>query len=173
MPKTCDRCGAINTVGHALQCKVGGLVILRHDEIANVLADLSMKALTPSAVRDEPRIHPHSRKLEKPEPTTQENPVQYCKAKSNDEDRGDILVRCLWQSGTDCIIDVCVTNINSKSQHHLTPAKALSSSMNARRSPSTWTLALSNDATSLPSYCQLTVNWEWKQKCSSSAYRPS
>jgi hypothetical protein len=45
MPKTCDGCGAINTVGHALQCKVGGLIILRHDEIANVLADLSMKAL--------------------------------------------------------------------------------------------------------------------------------
>jgi hypothetical protein len=125
MPKTCNGCGSIHTVGHALQCKVGGLVILRHDEIANILADLSMKALTPSAERDEPRIHPHSRKLEKPEPTNQENPVQYCKAKSNDEDRGDILVRGLWQRGTDCIIDVRVTDINSKSQCHLTPAKAL------------------------------------------------
>jgi hypothetical protein len=84
-----------------------------------------MKALTSSDVRDEPHIHPHSRKLEKPEPTTQEHQVQYCEAKSNDEDRGDILVRGLWQRGTDCITDVRVTDINSKSQRHLTPAKAL------------------------------------------------
>ena len=47
------------------------------------------------------------------------------KSKSNDEDRGDLLVRGLWQRGTHCVIDVRVTNINGKSQRHLVPAKVL------------------------------------------------
>ena len=32
MPQLCDGCGALMTVEHALCCKVGGLVHIRHDE---------------------------------------------------------------------------------------------------------------------------------------------
>jgi hypothetical protein len=42
-------------------CKTGGLVIIRHNEIADELADLASKALTPSAVRDKPSIYHHGR----------------------------------------------------------------------------------------------------------------
>jgi hypothetical protein len=87
-----------SAVGHALQCNVDGLIIMRHNEVSNVLADLGMKALTPSAVRDEPRIHPNSHKLEKSDQKLSENPVQHCKSKSNDEDRGDLLIRGLCKT---------------------------------------------------------------------------
>jgi hypothetical protein len=46
------------TLQHALACKKGGLVIFRHNEIRDELVNLAGKALTPSAVRDEPLIKP-------------------------------------------------------------------------------------------------------------------
>ncbi len=56
LPSHCDGCGAKFDVRHALGCKVGGLVILRHNEINEELCDLASKALVPSAVRVEPMI---------------------------------------------------------------------------------------------------------------------
>jgi hypothetical protein len=40
---------------YALECKVGGNVISRHNEIRDVIADLASRA-NPSAVRNEPLI---------------------------------------------------------------------------------------------------------------------
>jgi len=40
-------------------------------------------------------------------------------------DRGDLLVRGLWEKSTDTIIDVLVTNLDSKSYKNLPPKKAL------------------------------------------------
>jgi hypothetical protein len=117
-----------NSVGHALDCKTGGLIIQRHNEIANKLADLCGKALTPSAVHDKPSIYyPDSRisPTDSRQSTLSNQPVLKCKSKSNDEDRGNLLVRGLWQCGTHCVIDVRVTNINGKSQQHIAPAKVL------------------------------------------------
>jgi hypothetical protein len=141
LPVLCDGCGCQFSVGHALECKVvGGLVILRHNEINHELADLSSKALSPSAIRGEPLIHPGSRSLNGPRAKPTDAPVQHIKSRSNDQDRGDLFVRGLWQRGTDCIIDVRVTNVNNKLQRHQ-PLKKSSSSMNARRSQSTSTPA--------------------------------
>jgi hypothetical protein len=54
----CDGCGQKFSVRHGLECKKGGNVISRHNEIRDELSDLASKALIPSAVRDEPRIYP-------------------------------------------------------------------------------------------------------------------
>jgi hypothetical protein len=35
MPNDCDGCGAKMTVEHALSCKMGGLVHIRHDDVAD------------------------------------------------------------------------------------------------------------------------------------------
>ena len=42
-------------------------------------------------------------------------------------DRGDLLFRDFWEKSTDTIIDVRVTNLDSKSYKNLSPKKALSS----------------------------------------------
>ena len=48
MPAACDGCGARMTVEHALSCKVGGLVHIRHDDVADEWWHLCGIALSPS-----------------------------------------------------------------------------------------------------------------------------
>ena len=57
LPTHCDGCGAKFSMAHGLECKKGGLVIQRHDEIKFELQDLAARALIPSVVRDEPQIY--------------------------------------------------------------------------------------------------------------------
>ena len=45
--------------------------------------------------------------------------------KTPKEDRGDLLIRGLWAIGTDCIIDVRVTDTDAKSYRSKDPAKVL------------------------------------------------
>ena len=54
LPSVCDGCGQKFDVDHGLQCKTGGLVILRHNEIRDELEYLAAQALTPSAVATNP-----------------------------------------------------------------------------------------------------------------------
>ena len=44
MPPTCDGCGAAFTLSHALDCRRGGLVVRRHNEIRDALGDLASLA---------------------------------------------------------------------------------------------------------------------------------
>jgi hypothetical protein len=53
----CDGCGAKFSVRHGLNCKKGGLVISRHNEIRDELSYIASKPFIPSAVRDETKIH--------------------------------------------------------------------------------------------------------------------
>ena len=41
MPANCDGCGAATSLEHALDCKKGGLVTQRHNEVRNVIGDLA------------------------------------------------------------------------------------------------------------------------------------
>jgi hypothetical protein len=77
--------------------------------------------LTPSAIHDEPLIHPcHA--------TEKVNicPANPTSAKpANEDNRGDILLCSFWGHGTDCIVNVQVTNTNAKSYCHRDPAKVI------------------------------------------------
>ena len=110
----CDGCGAKFSITHALSCKVGGLVHLRHNEVKEELALLCSQAFSPSAVRDEPMIVPSDIKTTTTDETTLE-----------DEDRGDLLVRGLWQRGRHCVIDVRITDVNQPYQQNKNPRKIL------------------------------------------------
>jgi hypothetical protein len=84
LPSHCHGCGAKFDVRHALECKVGGLVILRHDEINEELCDLASKTLAPSAVCAEPMIHPDALlrrlRLRSPSPQSNAYPAQATKS---------------------------------------------------------------------------------------------
>jgi hypothetical protein len=125
LPSHCDGCGAKCSVRHALQCKHGGLDIGRHDEIKGELGDLGTKALGSIAVRDEPRINP-CRPAEEPkgpgQPNTQN--ARYLRKHGNDE-RGDLLLRGVWERQQDCIIDIRCTDTDAKSNLSKDPAKVL------------------------------------------------
>ena len=43
LPSKCDGCGASLTLQHALDCKVGGLVIQRHNEIRDCIGDIAAR----------------------------------------------------------------------------------------------------------------------------------
>ena len=41
LPACCDGCGADFTLQHGMDCKKGGLVIQRHNEVRDCLGDIS------------------------------------------------------------------------------------------------------------------------------------
>ena len=106
LPKSCDGCGKAFSVSHGLQCKKGGLIFWRHEEVKNELAYLGGRALAPSAVRNEPLIYPGA-------PSTRASSSNDSSEDSApDEDqtdgdlrdlRGDLLIRGAWAPGTDLI----------------------------------------------------------------------
>ena len=98
---------------HALNCKKGGFVIIRHDEIRNFNADLLKKVC--SDVQVEPQLQPLNGKQVSSGSVT------------GDEARLDIRARGFWRSGQSAFFDVGVTNTNADS------ARALSSSQIYRR----------------------------------------
>jgi hypothetical protein len=127
-PTHCDGCDAHFTLQHALACKKGGLVIFRHNEVRDELAHLATKAFTPSAVRDEPLILSGrvAEKVKPLEPSSANNQQEPTTQEAAPEDeRGDLLIRGFWAKGTDCILDVRVTDTDAKSYCKRPPAKVL------------------------------------------------
>eukprot|EP00956_Cyclotella_meneghiniana_P029597 scaffold72292_cov23-Cyclotella_meneghiniana.AAC.1 len=57
MQELCDGCGKQMTVEHALSCKVGGLVHIRHDDVAQKWGYLCGLGFKPSRVSYEPLIN--------------------------------------------------------------------------------------------------------------------
>ena len=55
-PKYCNVCNAKFTIFHALDCKRGGLVTSRHNDLLDRFADLAVKAFTNSHIHDDPRV---------------------------------------------------------------------------------------------------------------------
>jgi len=116
-------------VPHALDCKAGGLIHQRHDEIKFELMEWASKALSPGSVRVEPLMHTDSTPEAGDDAIVDAQPDAETPAhvnhSANDGQRGDVLVRGLFQRGTDCIIDVRVTDLDCKSQRSTDPDKIL------------------------------------------------
>jgi hypothetical protein len=109
----------------APECKKGGLTISRHNETRDELSDLASKALSPSAVRDEPKTHACRNPEVKSDEENKENSVKRLFRNNRNDDRGDILIRGLWSRGTDCTIDVRITDVDAKSNQSKDPDKVL------------------------------------------------
>jgi hypothetical protein len=111
-------------VSHAHQCKKGGLVTRRHDEINYELANLMRLAFKKSVVRAESRIFNGSPS------TTSNNPSPTVDVSG---ERGDLLVRNFWENGMDAIINVCCVDTDAKSHNSHEPEKVLKSAGKAKQ----------------------------------------
>ncbi len=86
MPAACNGCGAKMLVEHALSCKVGSLVHIQHDDVADEWRHLCGTVLSPSQVEREPRIFTCiSQRARAAEGNTNPPPTinSYCKHTSN------------------------------------------------------------------------------------------
>jgi len=124
LPTSCDGCGESKKfdVNHALDCKKCGLVTTRHDEIRDELRDLLAHVFSPSRMRCEPIIN-HAPMRANGTKTNMRS--DFSSSDFANANRGHLLVRGVWEKSTDTIIDVRVTNLDSKSYKNFSPKKDL------------------------------------------------
>ena len=128
LPTHCDSYHAKFMIRHALDCKRGGLVTARHNELCDGVADLAGKAFTHSHVRNYPLIYSgHSVKRTKAAPARARGKTDQAGAPPPEatEQKGDLLIRDLWQNGTDSVHDMHVVNTDAKSHRAKDPEKCL------------------------------------------------
>jgi hypothetical protein len=130
-------------VEHAMSCKVGGLVHIRHDDVAQEFGYLCGLAYKPSRVSYKPLINHNTRGAptagansgatqnaseDEEENATVEDeradPSHSPYAAAN-ENRGDIAVDGFWKSGRRCIFDVRITDTECRSTRNQDPTKVL------------------------------------------------
>ena len=103
LPPLCDGCGAQFSTVHALDCRKGGLVSLRHNEIRDLLCDLS--SIVWSNVVREPIIQ---------EPNANSEGLV-----------ADMAARGVWQRQCTAMFDVRVVDSDSPSYANRTPQAVL------------------------------------------------
>ena len=106
LPSKCP-CGQPFNLNHALNCKRGGLIIIRHNNIRDFEANLLHQVC--NDVETEPPLQP----LE----------GESIAGLTGDEARPDIQARGFWRNGQNAYFDIRVTNANSDSQSNMTAAK--------------------------------------------------
>ena len=130
MPSKCDGCGSKFTLGHAMKCGKGGLVILRHNEVASEWSDLCATALSASAVSIEPSIHNDrtaaaaATNVRGREPNGNTVPI---------DARADVGVRNFWARQQTALFDVRVVDTDQPSYAKREPSKVLNSHEQAKK----------------------------------------
>ena len=129
LPTHCNGCEERFTISHALDCNKGGLVTAPHNELRDGVVDLASKAFTPAHVREDPLIYSGramSRMKPKPAVSKLTKPTDETTAAPEvTEHKGDLLIRDLWQQGTDSVHDMRVVNTDALSYVRKTPEKCL------------------------------------------------
>ena len=108
LPSQCP-CGQKFDINHALNCKKGGFVIIRHNIIRDFEANLLRKVYTD--VETEPSL----------QPVNGEQVVGH----TGDEARPDVRARGVWRKGHNAYFHIRVTNPSSNSQKNQTIEKVL------------------------------------------------
>ena len=101
LPSTCP-CGQPFDLTHALNCKRGGFITIRHNEVRDFEAGLLSKVCVD--VEIEPSLTPV------------EGEQLHPSAIAGDDARLDVRARGFWRRGQNNFFDVCITNANAKSQ---------------------------------------------------------
>ena len=108
MPSQCP-CGQNYDITHAPNCKNGGFVTVRHNNIRDFEAELIKKVH--SDVETEPPLQPITGEI--------------INGLAGDNARPDIRARGVWRDGQNAFFDVRMTNTNANSQKHMTTDKVL------------------------------------------------
>ena len=129
LQERCDGCQQRFSVGHALQCKKGGLITVRHDELCYEGSSLMCQAISPSAVAPEPYIYTGraQRTALRDELDDDGTPSE------KPDDRGDILCHGFWRRGRTTIFDVRVTDTDARSYLNTEPQKVLANQEQAKK----------------------------------------
>ena len=103
LPGTCDGCGATFTVDHALDCRFGGFVTRRHNEVHDAVGNLVSLVWNP--VRRVPIV----------------------KEAGNDCGAliADLVIRGIWQPQCEAIFDIRVVDTDALSYHSRSPQDVL------------------------------------------------
>ena len=113
-------------ISHTLDCKKGGLVTARHNKLCDRVADLAGKAFTPSHVRNAPLIYSgRAVKRTKAASAGSNGNIGHTAAPEVTEHKGDLLIRDLWQQGTDSVHDMPVVNTDAPTYQKKEPEKCL------------------------------------------------
>jgi hypothetical protein len=117
MPEKCDGCNCRMTVEHALSCKKGGLVHIRHDDVADEWRHLCGTALSFGRVEREPRIHSSVGRLAREVGDTEAETLTTgdLEEMQTTGERGDAGVHGFWQRGRQSIFDVRITDPDARS----------------------------------------------------------
>jgi len=118
LPITCA-CGVAFNVQHALDCKLGGLRIIQHNEVRDTIAQC-MREAGHVAVELEPLLLPLEGEV-----------FEYKSANKSDEARSDIKCCGFWSNMRQAYFDIKVVSPFARSNAHLEPAQLFK---NAERS---------------------------------------
>ena len=110
--------------------KKGGLVHIRHDDVAMEFANLARQATRPTAVSSEPFIfsgRAASQGASGGGTRADGTPVGVS------DERADILVQSYWKRGYDCLFDVRITDTDAPSYRDVAPESVLRSQERAKK----------------------------------------
>ena len=117
LPHYCDGCKTNLSICHALDYKQGGLVTARQNELRDEVADLAGIYFTPTHVHNNPLIFAGcavKRSKAKPARSKATKSTSSMLLLEAAEQKGDLLIRDLWQNGTGSVHDMCVVNTDAK-----------------------------------------------------------
>ncbi len=109
-----------------MSCKKGGLVLLRHNDVAAEWHHLCAQALSPAAVSDEPLIHRCRDGNAGATAAGAEEPPEL---------RGDVAVHGFWRRGTTAIFDIRITDTNAPTYRGQDPHKVLAKQEKEKKAP--------------------------------------
>ena len=110
LPVTCA-CGTAFSLQHALDCRLGGLRIIQHNEVRDTIAQC-MREAGHTAVELEPQLQPLSGEV-----------FEYKSASKDDEARSDIKCCGFWSNMRQAYFDVKVISPFARSNVHLEPTQ--------------------------------------------------
>ena len=145
MPDTCDRCGAKLTVEHTLQCKCGGLVHSRHNDVSresgapcaamSLELDHRIMNLTSTLIF---HLYFHERDCSSNYPTYQHHTNTHLMSQTRliftksifntdesnkdkmttKDDRGDVMIRNFWKRHSPCVVYARIMDNEARSYHN-------------------------------------------------------